>query len=363
MSISAREFQVNLFSNTDGYEQKLSSFTNILNPPLYLNPELNWHVGISNLGLPKFMENSKSVIESSDVVVLNQQSKSAYKAQAIWTIEDFAQYLVHVCEHPNIYTNTYFRTYLLDYNFEINRWKNINKEDIIPSTGATSVCSFQFDLKELLEPEESMDFFLPQFAALTAQRAYFKKAVIEFNSAHSYRLVEVLNTCIRHLLVKLKIDGKQTGKFSNLIKEHFEQKIFLEHSSSFRRNIHRISELITRFIRKLVKNIQEHSSTILKMSIAELDVNYVFFYCSIVKETYIGDKRGRVMLILPYNQVTSSNSFTFSNVLFNPIEMSSIDEIHILITDEYGRRIKFHDSFCPTFICLTFKAMPLENKS
>lgn len=361
MSISAREFQINLFSNTDGYEQKLSSFSNVLNPSLYLNPEFNWHVGINSICLPKFTAKNNNVIESSDVLNINSASKMYFKKEQLWSISELAEYLVHMCEHPEIYTNKYFQKYLLAYNYDITRWKDIHKDDIISTDpNNENVCSFVFNLEELLERNEKLEEFLPEYKALTRQRSFFKRMEIKLNVNHSYKLTEIINTCIRHLVVMLKVDSKHPSNYRNLIDEHFKNGLFSSNSFAFRRITNYINEIIMRFVKKLIDNIQKFSSESLKMSVNEMDVNYLFFYCSVIKENYVGNKRGRIMLILPNEQLSKTNSLIFSNVLYNPIESFLIDEIRVLITDEFGQRIKFHDSFIPTFIGLTFKAMSVR---
>lgn len=361
MSSVIKEFQINLFSNADGYNQTLASFSNVMNPPILLNSEDNFHVGVSQIFFPSFNQKNGDVENTNDVIYITQESQNFYSKQQKWTIKDFCNFLVNISQSPTIYSTKYFEKYLYDYHFDSTRFQKVTSDDIVMLEQHDTVTTFVFDLNELLEGDEIVDNYIPKYDSFSEHRKYFNTAYVRFNTAYPYKLNQILNTIIRHLLGKLKSDIKFSGQYVRFLKDHYEHdenknNDFSVNSSHIREFMKKTDKLIKKFIKKFVDYIHQSSLQISNSPTDLNDTHFVLIYCSIIKETNIGNRRARVIHAQPFDGGKKSNYYRFHKILYHPIETFCISEIHILITDLFGNRVKFLDQYTPTCISLSFKS-------
>lgn len=193
---------------------------------------------------------------------------------------------------------------------------------------------------------------------MTTQREQFKKIIVSFSVNVVYKLKWILNTIIRHLITKLKIDPKSHVLYEKFIQEHYNhneinKKSFIEKTNILKEKNKKIDEFISRFVRKFVFSIQEFHSLPFNLG----DSHNILVYCSIIKESNIASKKGRVLQVIPYNKESKNIvHHSFKNIQFHTLEYLKISEIHILLTDMYGNKIRFMDSYTPTNLTLTFKS-------
>lgn len=354
MSKIKREFQINLLSNAnDGFDQTLSHFSNVIKPTIHLSEDDCWHVGLSQIYLPPFTHRTPQVINSKDVLVMNKVNMEVFYKTTDHSIDHFCEYLMKIAYSHDIYTSAYFEEYALDYHYDATRWAENHAKDItVPTPDSNVVVHINFN--ELLEFNESLSDFIPNHNRLKNQIEYFNNGKIAFPSNQALRLKEVLNTCIRYMFNKLKIDPKMNQQIIRQLADEPDEmgsKIVFE----FRDLVKNVDILIGRFVKHFIRSIQKYCKLYTNIPIERQETNYVFIYISIIKESFIGNKKGRCISILPLdNNIKTPNIFRFSRILYHPVECHEITEIHALITDLYGERIRFIDSFTPTLLTLTF---------
>lgn len=87
-------------------------------------------------------------------------------------------------------------------------------------------------------------------------------------------------------------------------------------------------------------------------------LNYLCLYTDIIKPHIIGDRMARSLYMHPIKNAdewTQRNVIDIKNVEYYPLEMINLSEINILIADETGDQINFHDSTFSTMVLLHFK--------
>jgi len=368
--MNSYEFQVNLISNVghESSENTLSSFTNIISPPLFLNDSHHWSCGLADLYIGKFSRHYMNLNKfSKDALCLNQINKEMYikglklkteEYNYIFTIKNFCNYLKSISIDPKIYSRKYFQNYsILDYHFDIDRWKMQYKDDIVQTKENDTKISFKFNLSELLEPNESIETFIPLYDAFKLQRGYFVNTVITFIDSQNYRLIEILNVMIRHLILKLKIEKRLSEQYIRSVyaqeQEQEEEEEEEENIASFSypKMEHQMDKLISRFVNLFIEELVYNENIPNEMIYP--DVEIIMIYCSIISEVHTGNSKSKVIKIVPFD--FSKNIFNFPNVTFHPIAVNTISQISILITDLYGKQLKFIDSYTPTSLTLTFK--------
>ena len=80
---------------------------------------------------------------------------------------------------------------------------------------------------------------------------------------------------------------------------------------------------------------------------------YIYIYTDIIKPRFIGKDKTRFLRLIPI--LDHENRIRFDHVEYCTLEQTYIDSISILITDGYGNRINFENSFIPTYIMLHFR--------
>lgn len=148
MSKIVKEFQVNLFSNVEGYGQTISQFSNIINPPIELNEIDFWHCGLSQISFPAYTHNSNEIIGVKDIISLNHESKKQFSNESSWSIKEFCEYLSIICLNNEIYTQDYFQKYLSQENFNSSRWREIFADDFVSSASGDLTITFELKLED-----------------------------------------------------------------------------------------------------------------------------------------------------------------------------------------------------------------------
>lgn len=79
----------------------------------------------------------------------------------------------------------------------------------------------------------------------------------------------------------------------------------------------------------------------------------LFIYSDIMKPRCIGNKNIRCIRVLPFNG--KSTCYDFHNVEYYPLEISTINDISILIANSDGSQYDFLASSTPNYITLHFR--------
>lgn len=84
-------------------------------------------------------------------------------------------------------------------------------------------------------------------------------------------------------------------------------------------------------------------------------VNYICIHLDFITNQIIGDKLLKIAFISPVISDSEICNHNITNIIYNKIEKSNIQEIHCYISDEHGEKIKFKNDEMMTNIILSIK--------
>ena len=92
----------------------------------------------------------------------------------------------------------------------------------------------------------------------------------------------------------------------------------------------------------------------------EIDVDTLFVYCDILKESYVGNMKVNILRIFPRikSSIEDKITYNFNNLVFIPLRVENIDSITISIRNYMGEKIKFDGND----ISLLLEIRPIEHK-
>lgn len=81
----------------------------------------------------------------------------------------------------------------------------------------------------------------------------------------------------------------------------------------------------------------------------------IFFYIDIIKPQIINNNLARVLYIKPIeSSYRENNEYSIQNIQYQNVEKFQINEISVMLTDEYGSQINFEEGMKCTLIVLHF---------
>lgn len=83
----------------------------------------------------------------------------------------------------------------------------------------------------------------------------------------------------------------------------------------------------------------------------------MYAYVDIIKPTQIGFSQVRCIRLINTKR-GEPNSLQFQNIQYHALDKTKFDNISILLANESGEKIEFHNNIMPTFVVLHF----LKNK-
>ena len=92
------------------------------------------------------------------------------------------------------------------------------------------------------------------------------------------------------------------------------------------------------------KKLSEYDSDILRLD------HLTFIYSSIVEESYINNRKSRLLAMTPLKSMYGYNHTTFQNISYYPLAVNTFNDIIFSLKDTYGMQTQLTDTSYPTIL-------------
>lgn len=311
MSEAENEYFITLFSNASAefYNNKLTAFTNNLNPPLNLQPGGGWRVGLLDITHAYVFENS---FDRSDDIIKFSDELNDKSIELI----NLPVYVMFFAKNPFVYTDSYFHDFL-----DMDKLKNFPNDEVFESAKTTK----SFD------PRVSFTLILK----LKNDDKISTK--ITFSTKTNYTGKEILYKLLEGYMDLMNLHA--TTDWSWSVRELRGNQL-LTVSNNFVDAMH---TTVRRFqkLRKFGKSNKN---------------NYLFLYSDVISARNVGDQFHPVLCILPIKEELQPHDYlAVKHVQYFPVKKEFIENISLKFMNEFGQPLALESSFKPTCVTLHFK--------
>lgn len=309
------EYSIILLSNssTEFYNNKLSEFTNRLNPPLNLSPLGKWKVGLTEIRHNNLLDYIYATTEKDKIIFDDWFSKQNKRDISV---RKFANMLWYSAENPVIYNNTYFQDFL-----DPKKLENFPDE----------TCFKQYQMSE--EEEEESKLFNVTISLESNPQIGERK--ISFRTSYQYTAKQIFYKIVQ-------VCFEMLSSIDNLI---FQTNFIVSKG-------HALNMIVTSFI----DQIRFGTQAMRKNRINHFDSlgSFVYIYSDIIGNSHIGDKYHKILSLIPVKEMESEYT-SIRNVHYVPVNVENVNQISIKLADENSNPLPLEGGFNPTMIKLHFK--------
>jgi hypothetical protein len=310
------EYSIILLSNssTNFYKNnKLSEFTNNLNPPLNLSPLGKWKVALTEIQHNNLLDYIYAPPEKDKIVF----EESLANEVEIFTLKRLANMMWFYATTPEMYNYTYFHDFL-----------DIKKLETFPDEKSFK----EYDITKEEEASKNLTF------NITVQLTEFPnipEKIIKFKTSYEYTGKQIVYRVVQTIFEMLRGVKDLYSVFPFLISKGHALHIIVSHFID-----------LMRYGTNLMKKNRNHHFESLG--------SFVYIYSDIIENGHVGDQYHKILSMLPVKEIEQEYTI-IKNVQYVPVNVEQISQISIKLADENSNPLPLEGGYNPTMVKLHFK--------
>ncbi|CAG9806788.1 unnamed protein product [Chironomus riparius] len=362
-----KEFTIHLFSSSSSEKfktNKLNSFCTELPKPLIFNSSEDWRVGLQQI----FISNSYKVSESLSTrdsinfIDLDYENYSK-KTNQKFDLDFLINYMLGQINDIHIYNEEYFKEFMnkdivFEHILSLRQSSLGSMRQLRSST--TDAAKFLIDFGIPNHQLEKINFELD---FKKDSNKFLKAPYVEFHTNIPYTLSQVLYTIIEIIINNLSPHTwHMTSKPNNFIqqlsssttREIYDVKTLSKKIGESKR---RVFDLVTTFINLFIQKVYKYRDERLgsvESVLNPIKSHYMMVYVDCISDVICGESLVKVLSVIP-TSFLDKGYININEIHFTPISQTFIQNINVIISDEYGRNFSLKPSTCSSYLALKFK--------